>query len=95
MADVLAVARYYQKIRDRAERQNHAVHTVMPIEHLDPSLTNQFVYHNRSDWVISAAICGWFDCDVGIEKGGKGFFSLNEAYSMTGSNQQKGINLYE
>lgn len=101
--DPIALGYAYRNIaeasRNKKSYQLYQNHYVMPRETYDPSLTNQFVYKNRADWVVSAAINSFVDVDVPVETGARRYIPLADAVSITkiasGKNKQNnGMKLY-
>lgn len=100
--DAIALGVAFREIsnasRNRKSYEIHSTHYVQPRETLDPSLTNQFVYKNRADWFVSAAINGFVDVDVPVQTGGRRYIPLSEAIVITsnalGKKKKNGMKLY-
>lgn len=97
--DSMQAARLYRELRTQSlqkqSHQAHIPHQVMPNETLDPSLSNRFVYGNRADWYVSAAINGQFDVDIPVQTGLRRYLSLQQINATAHKKQKTGMNLYE
>lgn len=101
--DAIALGFSFREIAETSRNtKSHSpsiTHYVLPRETLDPSLTNQHVYGNRADWLVSAAINGFVDVDLPVETGARRFIPLGDAIAITktacGKNKQNnGMKLY-
>lgn len=101
--DAIAVGVAFRNIAENSRNTKPydpcITHYVMPRETLDPSLTNQFVYGNRADWFVSAAITGKVDVDLPVQTGARRFIPLSNAIAITKAasgkrKQNNGMSLY-
>lgn len=85
--DSMRVGHAYREMRNASLKtksyQVSSVHYVQPRQTLDPSLTHQFVYKNRADWLVSAAVTGFNDVDLPVREGARRFIPLTQAIAIT------------
>ncbi len=98
--DSMRVAIAFREMRtasqDTKAHQLHLPYDVQRVQTLDPSLTNQFVYGNRSDWVATAAQVGFVDVDLPIAEGARRFLTPDRLVAIInrGKKKKTGMSLY-
>ncbi|WP_104931824.1 hypothetical protein [Vitreoscilla sp. C1] len=85
--DSMRVGHAYREMRKASQHaksyQLNKVHYVQPRQVLDHSLTNQFVYKNRADWLVAAAVVGFNDVDLPVQEGARRFIPMSQAIAIT------------
>lgn len=96
--DSMTISRHYRNVRDASLKtliwQPSLPYSVRPNEVYDPTLTNQYVYGNRSDWYAAVACTGLNDVDTPVQEGGRYFLTPQRLLSFSPSNKTQSDKLY-